>query len=122
MTRMAKISWNGRCAGTDVPVSYSAKDGIELIARHMAAMYGELQYESTLQGREKNVMGMGAAYAQHLHATDSKAWERFKGAAVTMLESLHGTGEKGLPLGAPKSSQAMFTELHDFAQRMRHGR
>lgn len=118
---MPAVSWNGRTSGSGVPVSHSVADGISLIARHMAAVHFEMIYQDECKaaGRRANVIGYGSGIAHHLHRTDPKLWEQFKGAAVDLLRSMHGTGEKGLPLGAPKDSAAYFMALHDFAAEMR---
>lgn len=116
------INWTSRSYdGTGVPVSASAADGVSLIARHMAATHYELIYQEECKaaGRRANVIGTGSAVAHGLHETNPKMWEHFKGAAVTLLQCMHGSGEKGLPLGAPKDSAAYFMALHEFAAEMR---
>ena len=116
--RTTYLSWEGRSGSGHVPVNYSVYDAVTLMARHMAALHFELVWETSDKYRA-NIRGLGAAQAQHLDDTNPELWERFKGEAVAVLTAMHGTGEKGLPLDAPKDSRAYFNEMHDFAARIR---
>lgn len=116
--RVVMISWEGPYGnGHDVPVSARTADGINVLARAFASLHGELRYEEWLKesGHKKNVMGMGASYAMHLHSTNPKEWERWKGAVVFAVRSLAGSGEKDMARMGSTDPASYFDALRAFA-------